>query len=161
MTEGEPVRIPVTKAAGCEDLDLPAYQSEGAAGMDLLAAVNGEVVIEPGARATIHTGISIAIPEGHEAQVRPRSGLAAEWGITVLNAPGTIDSDYRGEVKVLLANFGAMPFVVARGARIAQLVVARVEQAQWEERDSLPETFRSNNGFGSTGFTETYVEDIE
>ena len=110
---------------------------------------------------TIRTGISIAIPDGHAAQLRPRSGLAAERGVTVLNAPGTVDSDYRGEVKVLLANLGALPFVVGRGMRIAQLVVARVERVRWDEREVLPDTFRSDSGFGSTGLSATFVEDVD
>ncbi|MDA0653805.1 MAG: dUTP diphosphatase [Proteobacteria bacterium] len=155
----EPIRIPVVRGAG--DLDLPVYQSAGAAGMDLLAAVDGEVVIEPGERAIIHTGISVAIPGGYEGQVRPRSGLAAKWGVTVLNAPGTIDSDYRGEIKVVLANLGVEAFVVSRGARIAQLVVAPVARAAWDECDALPKSFRGDDGFGSTGFAVTYAEDIE
>ena len=161
MTAGAHLLVSVTRSADYEDMDLPTYQSDGAAGMDLLAAVNGSVVIEPGERMTIRTGISIAIPDGHEAQIRPRSGPAAERGVTVLNAPGTVDSDYRGEVKVLLANLGAMPFVVGRGMRIAQLVVARVERVRWDEREVLPDTFRSDSGFGSTGLSATFVEDVD
>jgi dUTP pyrophosphatase len=136
-----------------DDLPLPDYQSTYAAGMDLLAAVaaNAPVVIGPGARALIPTGIAIALPEGTEAQVRPRSGLAVKCGITVLNAPGTIDSDYRGEIRVLLVNHGSEPVTIERGMRIAQLVVAPVLRAQIVEVDALSETARGTGGFGSTG----------
>ena len=135
------------------DLPLPAYQSEFAAGLDLLAAVPTDisVTIAPGARALVPTGVSIALPIGYEAQVRPRSGLAARHGLTVLNAPGTIDSDYRGELQVLLVNFGNEPVTVTRGMRIAQLVVAPVTRVQLREAFSLPETVRGPRGFGSTG----------
>ncbi len=137
-----------------EGLDLPAYQSEGAAGLDLLAAIpdTTTMVIEPGARDRVPTGISIALPAGFEAQVRPRSGLAHRHGITVLNSPGTVDSDYRGEIQVILVNLGQEPFVIQRGARIAQLVVARVERAVLTEASSLESTARGDAGFGSTGF---------
>jgi len=135
------------------DLALPAYQSTQAAGLDLLAAVPAEapVVIAPLARALIPTGIALALPPGLEAQVRPRSGLAARHGITVLNSPGTIDADYRGEVQVILANLGSESFVVARGARIAQLVVTPVVRAHWVEVRTLDLTARGDGGFGSTG----------
>lgn len=134
-------------------LPLPAYQSEGAAGLDLLAAVpeDAPVMIAPGHRALIPTGIALALPAGMEGQVRPRSGLAAKHGITVLNAPGTIDSDYRGEVQVLLINLGAEPFAVTRGMRIAQLIVAFVTLAQLREAPDLDETERGAGGFGSSG----------
>lgn len=134
-------------------LSLPAYQSDGAAGMDLLAAVPEAAPVElaPGARALVPTGLVLQLPRGFEAQVRPRSGLALRHGITVLNSPGTIDSDYRGELKVLLANLGSAPFAIARGERIAQLVVERVEQARLIEVTSLLPTPRGAGGFGSTG----------
>lgn len=131
------------------DLPLPVYASGGAAGMDVVAAET--VVIPPGARHAVATGFSIAIPEGYEVQVRPRSGLALKHGITCLNTPGTIDSDYRGEVKVILANLGSEDFEVVRGERIAQLVPATVQRAHLIEVDSLDETARGAGGFGSTG----------
>jgi dUTP pyrophosphatase len=134
-----------------EDLPLPAYQSAAAAGMDLLAANDGPLVLEPGARALVPTGIAIALPEGAEAQVRPRSGLAAKHGVTVLNTPGTIDADYRGEIKVILINLGDQPFTVERGSRIAQMVVAPVARADLVEVADLDETARGAGGFGSTG----------
>ena len=135
------------------DLPLPAYQSEGAAGLDLLAAVPADtpVVIAPGHRASIPTGIAIALPRGVEGQVRPRSGLAARHGITVLNTPGTVDADYRGEIQVILVNFGDELFSVVRGARIAQLVIVPIVHAQLLETKTLDETTRGTGGFGSTG----------
>ena len=135
------------------DLALPGYQSAQAAGLDLLAAVPGDapVVLAAGARALIPTGIALALPPGMEAQVRPRSGLAARHGITVLNSPGTVDADYRGEIQVILANFGGESFPVARGARIAQLVIAPVVRARWVEVTALDLTVRGDGGFGSTG----------
>ncbi|MFN3990455.1 MAG: dUTP diphosphatase [Erythrobacter sp.] len=132
-----------------EGLPLPAYATPGAAGMDVVSAE--DVVIAPGARHPVATGLALAIPEGFEIQVRPRSGLALKHGITVPNTPGTIDSDYRGELKVLLINHGAEPFAIARGDRVAQLVLAPVVQAEWEEVDGLDETARGAGGFGSTG----------
>lgn len=133
------------------DLPLPAYQSDEAAGMDLLAAVDAPLVLAPGARALVPTGIAIALPPNTEAQVRPRSGLAVKHGVTVLNTPGTIDPDYRGEVKVILINLGEAPFTVERGSRIAQMVIAPVARAELIEVDALDETLRGENGFGSTG----------
>jgi dUTP pyrophosphatase len=132
---------------------LPAYQSSGAAGLDLVAAVPEDepVTLRPGHRALIPTGLVIALPTGYEGQVRPRSGLAARHGITVLNSPGTVDSDYRGEVQVILVNLGDAPFTIARGERIAQLVVAPVTQATLVEAQSLEATDRGAGGFGSTG----------
>ena len=132
-----------------EGLPLPAYATAGAAGMDVVAAES--LVLDPGDRRAIATGFAIAIPEGYEVQVRPRSGLALKHGITCLNTPGTIDSDYRGEVKVILANLGDAPFPVARGDRIAQLVPAPVQRAQMIEVAALDETARGAGGFGSTG----------
>lgn len=132
-----------------EGLPLPAYATEHAAGMDVVAAE--ELTLAPGARHAVATGLSIAIPEGYEVQVRPRSGLALKHGITCLNTPGTIDADYRGEVKVILANLGTEPFEIKRGERIAQLVPAAVQRAHFEEVDALDETARGQGGFGSTG----------
>jgi dUTP pyrophosphatase len=135
------------------DLPLPSYQSAHAAGLDLLAAVPGDapLTLAPGARALVPTGIAIALPVGHEAQVRPRSGLAVRYGLTVMNTPGTIDADYRGEVQVLLINLGQEPVAVTRGMRIAQLVVAPVTHARLREAQTLDETHRGKGGFGSTG----------
>jgi dUTP pyrophosphatase len=137
------------RLAGAEDLPLPAYETAGAAGMDLRAAI--DAVIAPGQRLLVPTGLAIALPEKHEAQVRPRSGLAVKRGITVLNAPGTIDCDYRGEIKVPLINHGAEPFVIKRGDRIAQMVVAPVVQVRLREVANLDETARGAGGFGSSG----------
>jgi len=130
---------------------LPEYKSHHAAAMDLAAAVPAPVTLEPGVRAVIPCGFSIAVPEGFEAQIRPRSGLAARHGITVVNAPGTIDADYRGEVMVALINLGDSSFVVERGMRIAQLLVAPVSRVTWSEVDTLPESARGDGGFGHTG----------
>lgn len=141
--------VQVKRLAHAQDLPLPAYATAGAAGMDVVAAEN--VVIAPGARHPVATGLALAIPEGFEIQVRPRSGLALKHGITVPNTPGTIDSDYRGELKVLLINHGAEPFIIARGDRVAQLVLAPVMQAVWQEVADLDETVRGTGGFGSTG----------
>jgi dUTP pyrophosphatase len=145
--------VPITRLAHGEGLPLPAYETALAAGMDLRAAVPDEqpFVLRPGARHPIPTGLAFALPPGFEAQVRPRSGLAAKHGVTCLNTPGTIDADYRGEVKVILINLGEEDFVVRRGERIAQLVIAPVVQAAWTEVDSLDETARGAGGFGSTG----------
>ncbi|MFZ5836227.1 MAG: dUTP diphosphatase [Pseudomonadota bacterium] len=135
------------------DLPLPAYATPGAAGLDLCAAVPADdpLILQPGARALIPTGFAMAIPPGYEAQIRPRSGLALKHGVTVLNAPGTIDGDYRGEIGVILINSGKTPFTIARGARIAQMVIASTTQAQIIETAELPETGRGAGGFGSTG----------
>ena len=145
------VAVDVTRLSHGADFELPAYESTLAAGMDLLAAVAGDVVIAPGERALVPTGLAIALPPGFEAQVRPRSGLALKQGITVVNTPGTIDADYRGEVGVILINHGNAPFTVDRGMRIAQMVVAPVTQAVWNEVDTLAESDRGAGGFGSTG----------
>lgn len=145
------VKVDVARLPHGAGLELPAYASVLAAGMDLLAAVEGAVVIAPGARALVPTGLAIALPPGFEAQVRPRSGLALKQGITVVNTPGTIDADYRGEVGVILINHGDAPFTVDRGMRIAQMVVAPITRAVWNEVDQLPESARGTGGFGSTG----------
>ncbi|HXX25790.1 MAG TPA: dUTP diphosphatase [Pseudolabrys sp.] len=135
------------------DLPLPSYQSAHAAGFDLVAAVlaNAPLTLTPGAHALVPTGIAIALPEGYEAQVRPRSGLAARHGLSVLNAPGTIDADYRGEVRVLLINHGKAPVVIERGMRIAQMIIAQVARAELREVPALDQTRRGKGGFGSTG----------
>ncbi len=134
-----------------DDLELPAYMTPGSAGLDLLARVDESVQINAGARAMISTGISVEIPSGYEAQVRPRSGLAARHGVTVLNSPGTIDSDYRGEIKVVLINHGTEPFIINRGDRIAQLIFSPVTRIEWDETESLVDTVRGDGGFGHTG----------
>ena len=133
------------------DLPLPAYQSQGAAGFDLMAALDAEMNLAPGEFSAIPTGLQMAIPEGWEGQVRPRSGLAFKSGVTVLNSPGTIDCDYRGEVKVILINHGAAPFTITHGMRIAQMVIAPAMQAQISEASALDDTDRGAAGFGSTG----------
>lgn len=145
------LRVRVARLPGAEDLPLPFYASDGAAGADLAAAVDGELVIEPGARALVPTGLRIELPPGYEAQVRPRSGLALHHGVLLPNAPGTIDSDYRGELSVILLNAGSQPFTVKRGDRIAQIVVAPVSRATWEEAAQLDETRRGAGGFGHSG----------
>ncbi len=134
-----------------EGLPLPAYATQGSAGADLRAAVRSELTLKPGHRTLVPTGLSIALPHGWEAQVRPRSGLAVKHGVTVLNAPGTIDADYRGEVKVALVNLGDEPLVIRRGDRIAQLVVAPVVRVAWQPCEVLPGSDRGDGGFGSTG----------
>lgn len=144
-------RVSIRRLPHADGLDLPGYATEGAAGMDLQAAVDAPVTLAPGQRRLIPTGLSIALPPGFEAQVRPRSGLALKNGVTVLNSPGTVDADYRGEVGVILANLGDAPFTVERGMRIAQMVVARHERVVWDETDELPATARGAGGFGSTG----------
>ena len=143
------IKVEIKRLAHGEDLPLPAYETAGAAGMDLRAAE--AVTLKPGARHLVPTGLSIALPQGFEAQVRPRSGLAVKHGVTVLNAPGTIDCDYRGEVKVPLINHGQEDFVIARGDRIAQMVIAPVTRITWTEVTELDETARGTGGFGSSG----------
>jgi dUTP pyrophosphatase len=146
-----PVRVTVARLPQAEGLPLPAYMSEHAAGADLCAAIDGELTLQPGARALVPTGLAIALPPGYEAQVRPRSGLAIRHGVTCLNSPGTIDADYRGEVRVVLANLGSEPVVIRRGDRIAQMIVAPVVQATFDVVEELPATSRGDGGFGSTG----------
>ena len=143
--------VGVRRLPGGEDLPLPAYMSEGAAGADVVAAVREDLVLAPGERALVPTGIALEVPDGFEVQVRPRSGLAVRHGITLLNSPGTIDSDYRGPLGVVLVNHGSEPFVVRRGDRIAQLIVAPVARAAFRETDALAVTARGEGGFGSTG----------
>ena len=144
--------IPLRRLPHGEDLPLPEYATASSAGIDLLAAVTEDVTLQPGARGLIPTGIAIALPPGTEAQVRPRSGLALKHGISVLNAPGTIDADYRGEIGVILINLGQEPFTIGRGSRIAQMVIAPCGQARWHTVDILPDSARGEGGFGSTGF---------
>lgn len=144
------MKLPVQRLAHAEGLPLPSYGTAGAAGLDLIAALSEEIIIAPGDRVLVPTGIALALPAGYEAQVRPRSGLAVKSGITVLNAPGTIDCDYRGEVKVALINHGKAPFVVSRGMKIAQMVIAKYETITWDET-ALPSSERGTGGFGSTG----------
>ena len=145
--------VPIKQLPHAEGLALPSYATDHSAGMDLRAAVpeDDPMVLSPGERVLVPTGIQIALPTGHEGQVRPRSGLAVKHGITVLNSPGTIDADYRGEVKVILINLGNEPFTITRGERIAQLVVARHETVQWRSSEDLAETVRGEGGFGHTG----------
>ncbi|WDH84538.1 dUTP diphosphatase [Paenibacillus urinalis] len=145
------IHVQIKKMPGTEDIPLPMQMSELAAGFDLYAAVDSETVLKPGERALIPTGFAMAIPAGYEAQIRPRSGLAFKHGITCLNTPGTIDADYRGEVKVLLINLGNEPFTIARGERIAQMVIQAVPQVIIAEVSELSETVRGAGGFGHTG----------
>lgn len=146
----EEIRISVRRLPGTEDLPLPSYMTEQAAGMDLFAAVAVPVTILPGERNLVPTGVMVALPEGYEAEVRPRSGLALKYGVTLLNAPGTIDADYRGEIGVILINHGAEPFTVRRGDRIAQMVVHRVCRVVWTAEGDLSTTRRGDGGFGHT-----------
>jgi len=145
------VTVAISTLPHAQNMGLPAYATEHAAGMDLCAAVAQDVILQPGQRTLIPTGLSIALPEGYEAQIRPRSGLALKNGLTVLNSPGTIDADYRGEVQVILANLGADAFTITRGMRIAQMVVAKYSRVEWQETKELSATARGAGGFGSTG----------
>ena len=145
-----PLRVPLTRV-GDPHVAIPEYFSEGAAGMDLSAALEKPITLEPGTFQLIPCGFAIALPPGFEAQVRPRSGLASKHGVTVLNAPGTIDSDYRGEVKALLINHGAVSFTITPGMRVAQLVIAPVTRVEWEVSEQLPSSARGDGGFGHTG----------
>lgn len=147
------VLVDIVREPGCDDLPLPAYETDHAAGMDLRAAVPAgpPLILAPGARTLVPTGLRIAVPPGFEAQVRPRSGLAIKHGISMVNTPGTIDADYRGELKVILINHGHEAFAIARGERIAQLVIAPVAHAAWREVEALPATARGEGGFGHTG----------
>jgi dUTP pyrophosphatase len=145
------VTVSVQRLPHADGLPLPAYETVHSAGMDLVAAVDAPVTMAPGERALIPTGLAIALPEGYEAQVRPRSGLALKHGMMLPNAPGTIDADYRGEIGIIMINAGTEPFTVERGMRIAQMVVAPVSRIAWREVDALPETERGAGGFGSTG----------
>ncbi len=145
------VHVSIKRLEHAAELLLPAYETAHAAGMDLMACIPADMQLQPGERALVPTGFAIALPEGFEAQVRPRSGLAVKHGITVLNAPGTIDADYRGEIGVILINLGQAAFAISRGMRIAQMVIAPVARAAWHETDTLDDTQRGSGGFGSTG----------
>lgn len=145
------INVLIQREPDAADLPLPQYATPGSAGADLYAAVEQPVVLQPGERCRINTGIRIALPPGYEAQVRPRSGLADRYGLSMVNTPGTIDSDYRGVIQVILINLGGEPITIRRGDRIAQLVIAPVAQAVWQEVPHLPETERAEGGFGSTG----------
>ena len=145
------MNLQILRLPHARDLPLPSYATVGSAGLDLLAAIDGEVKLAPGARAAVPCGIAIAMSDKYEAQVRPRSGLALNHGVTLLNAPGTIDSDYRGEIKAILINHGEAVFTVTRGMKIAQLVIARLKRATIEEVNELPQSARGEGGFGSTG----------
>ncbi|HRI88396.1 MAG TPA: dUTP diphosphatase [Candidatus Hydrogenedentes bacterium] len=145
------VTVQILREPNCDDIPLPAYETEHAAGMDLRASVTVPQTLQPGERALIPTGLRIALPEGYEAQIRPRSGLALKHGISLLNTPGTIDADYRGEIRIIMANLGQEPFVIQRGDRIAQMVVAPVTRVEWSIADTLDETVRGEGGFGHTG----------
>ena len=145
------IPVSIRQLPNGEGLPLPAYATAQSSGLDLAAALSDDVVIGPGEHAVVPTGVAIALPDGFEAQVRPRSGLAAKHAVTVLNSPGTIDTDYRGEIRVVLANHGAASFTVSRGMRIAQLVIAPVSRIVWNEVDTLTDSPRGEDGFGSTG----------
>ncbi len=147
----EEIKINIKKLPDCEDIPLPRYATTQAVGMDLHAAVDNEMVLLPGNRALIPTGICIALPCGAEAQIRPRSGLAIQYGVTVLNSPGTVDSDYRGEIKVILVNLGDKPFRINRGDRIAQMVIGKIVRGTWVVDGKLAVTSRGSGGFGHTG----------
>jgi dUTP pyrophosphatase len=147
----KPLNINITQFSHAQGLHLPKYATEHSAGMDLEAAIEVPLTLKPGERALVPTGLAIALPEGHEAQIRPRSGLAAKHGVTILNSPGTIDADYRGEIKVILANLGIEPFTIERGMRIAQMVIAAHSRVNWNAVATLDETARGAGGFGSTG----------
>ena len=149
------MKIAIQRLSHAHDLPLPAYATEGSAGFDLVAANDSEIELKPGARCAVPCGISLALPPGFEAQVRPRSGLALNHGVTVLNTPGTIDSDYRGEVKAILINHGNAPFRITRGMKIAQVVIAKHERAELAETSELPASARGAGGFGSTGLSTT------
>ncbi len=145
------LNVRIRRLRGGDDIDLPRYMTEHSAGMDLYADVDEDIMLPPMKRVMVPTGISVALPDGFEAQIRPRSGLAVKYGIALVNSPGTIDADYRGEIKVLLINLGDAPFVVKRGERIAQMVVHEVSRVEWTLVDQLDKTGRGDGGFGHTG----------
>ena len=146
----EKINVCIQKLAGNEDIPLPHYMTNQAAGMDIFAAVAQEEIVEPGGRKKIPTGIAIALPEGYEAQIRPRSGLAIKQGVTLLNSPGTIDADYRGEIALIVINHGEEPFIIRRGLRLAQMVIQKIYQVDWVEAEELNSTTRGAGGFGHT-----------
>jgi dUTP pyrophosphatase len=145
------MRVAIKRLAHAGGLPLPAYATKGSAGMDLLAAIDDEIALKPDAIEAVPTGIAMALPKNWEAQVRPRSGLALKFGVTVLNSPGTIDCDYRGEIKVILINHGTQDFVISRSMKVAQLIIAAHARVEWEESADLETTLRADGGFGSTG----------
>jgi dUTP pyrophosphatase len=145
------VSVRITRDSGCEDIPLPSYETAHAAGMDVRAAVTGPLTLKPGERALVPTGLRIGLPEGFEAQIRPRSGLAIKHGIILPNSPGTIDADYRGEIRIIIANLGQEPFTINRGDRIAQMIISPVTKVTWEVCDTLDQTARGEGGFGHTG----------
>ncbi len=151
MNSGRPIVVPVRRLDHARDLPLPSYATDASAGLDLIAAIPTDLELAPAARELVPTGITLALPHGYEGQVRPRSGLALKAGVTVLNAPGTIDADYRGEIKVLLINHGTAPFRIERGMRIAQLIVAPVARIGWAEDAPFEASARGAGGYGSTG----------
>jgi dUTP pyrophosphatase len=153
------MNLSVLRLPHARDLPLPAYATDGSAALDLLAAIEGDIELKPGMRAAIPCGIAVAFSDKYEGQVRARSGLALHHGITLLNAPGTIDSDYRGEIKAILVNLGDQPFVVSRGMKVAQIVFARIKHADIREVEQLPVTVRGEGGFGSTGMTADAEDD--
>jgi dUTP pyrophosphatase len=155
------LRLSIQREPGTQDLALPEYATPGSAAMDLRAALDSSIVIPPGQRALISTGLRIAVPDGYEAQVRPRSGLAIKYGISMVNSPGTIDSDYRGVVGVILINHGSESFVVKRGDRIAQMAICPVERCEWDEVSELPATQRGEGGFGHTGGASSLAKEPE
>jgi dUTP pyrophosphatase len=160
VSHDERIEVRIVRLPHAADLALPQYQSALAAGLDLAAAVPADAPVElaPGGRVMIPTGIAMALPAGCEGQIRPRSGLAIRHGVTVLNSPGTVDADYRGEVQVILINLGSEPFLIRRGMRVAQMIVAPVKQARLVEASALPETARASSGLGSTGTTSKLVD---
>ena len=145
------VYVQIERMQGNDDLPLPQYMTEQAAGLDICAAVDEELTILPGERAMVPTGFAICLPKGYEAEIRPRSGLAFKHGITLINAPGTIDADYRGEIRILLINLGGAPFIIRRGDRIAQMLLHQIHRVTWDPCDSLDDTSRGKGGFGHTG----------
>ncbi len=151
MSNQNQVNIDIKILDNAKGLNLPKYETEQSAGMDLPAAITEDIILKPGERKLIPVGLSIALPIGYEAQIRPRSGLAYKHGVTLVNAPGTIDADYRGQIHALIINLGQEDFVVERGMRIAQMVIAKYENANWVVKESLDETIRGEGGFGSTG----------
>jgi len=147
----QPLHVQIAREPGTEDIPLPQYETEHAAGMDVRAAVSESVTLVPGQRALVPTGLRIALPPGYEAQIRPRSGLAIKHGLSLLNSPGTIDADYRGEIRIIIANLGQELYTIERGDRIAQMIIAPVTRVRWHVMDRLEDTARGEGGFGSTG----------
>ncbi len=155
------IQIYLERIAGAKDIPIPDYMTDGSSGMDLYANVDKDIVIQPGESALVPTGIKIELPQGYEAQIRPRSGMALKHGITVLNSPGTIDSDYRGEIKVILINLGKKEFTVCRKMRIAQMIISRIWKAEMIEVEQLKNTKRGDGGFGHTGIVKNIIKERE